>query len=90
MPSQFDARSIRKTLKEFTPHHVDSECVATTNFTPETQLDGTLVITFQKRGTYKYYNFPVDEWLLFNNAASRGTYFNLYIKDRGYSYERIA
>ncbi len=86
---QFNANTIKRKLKEFTPHNVESECVAATGWVPTSEFEGELTIAFQHRGTYKYYNFPVDEWLLFNNASSRGTYFNLYIRDHGYSYERI-
>ncbi len=86
---QFAAPAIRRKLKEFTPHNMESLCVASTEWIPTDELSGELTINFQQRGTYKYFNFPVDEWLLFNNAASRGEYFNLYILDKGYSYERI-
>ena len=45
---------------------------------------------FNNRGTFVYYDFPPDvaaDWL---TAGSRGTYFNLYIRNSGYEYERVA
>jgi KTSC domain len=89
MAKRFSATAVRRAREEFSAHAHESECCAALTFVPETALAGTLTVAFQKRGTYVYHEFPVDEWLLFNNAASRGTYFNLYVRDR-YSYERIA
>ena len=86
---RFTATAIRRTLREFSAHSVDSECVAATNFVPTTELTGDLTIEFVKRGTYTYEDFPVDEWLLFNNSSSRGTYFNIYIKGN-YPHQRVA
>ena len=68
----FTATAIRRTLREFSAHSHDSECVAATTFIPTTELTGELTIEFVKRGTYVYADFPVDEWLLFNNSSSRG------------------
>lgn len=49
-----------------------------------------LTIVFHQRGSYVYFDFPPDEFANFNFAASRGTYFNLYIRDQGYEFERVA
>ncbi len=67
------------------PHAYPSECVASLNYDGDTE---ELTVEFHERGTYKYFNFPFTEWILFNDAMSRGTYFNLYVRDR-YSFERI-
>jgi len=39
-------------------------------------------------GTWRYSEVPIDEYENFRDAASRGTYFNLYIRDQ-YSNERV-
>ena len=62
-----------------------STCVADASYDIETS---ELVIAFQARGTYQYHGVDLDEWEGLRDAASQGTYFNLYIKDR-YGYERI-
>lgn len=68
-----------------------STCVREIRFYPfEDGLTGQLEIEFNKRGTYVYHNFPVDEYAQFNQASSRGQYFNLYIRDAGYEYERVS
>lgn len=63
----------------------DSECVEALYFEPE---NGTLTVVFKQRGTYEYYDFPLEEWELFDGTTSRGTYFNLYVKGQ-YSYARV-
>lgn len=70
------------------PQKIDasSTCVATYTYHPD---DEQLEIEFQERGTYVYYSVSLDEYANFNGASSKGTYFNLYIRDR-YEYERIA
>lgn len=73
--------------KDYGRRAQESECVASLDYDEANQI---LTIEFNERGTYQYFNFPLDEWLLFNGAASRGTYFNLYIRNSGYEYERIA
>lgn len=64
----------------------ESECVADLSYDLPSE---TLTIVFMARGTYEYYEFPVDEYANFNAAGSRGTYFNLYIRDK-YPYGRVA
>lgn len=49
-----------------------------------------MTAVFQNRGTYVYFDFPPDVAADWNTSGSRGIYFNLYIKDHGYEYERIA
>jgi len=64
-----------------------SEAIQTVTYNPETMV---MEIVFNKRGTYAYLNVPPDVFADFNTAGSRGTYFNLYIRNSGYEYERIA
>jgi len=63
-----------------------SECIASSSFDPEI---GELIIVFVKRGTYKYFDVEEDVFDALNGAASQGEFFNLMIRDSGYSYERI-
>lgn len=49
----------------------------------------TLTINFVERGSYEYYNFPLPDYVDFQEASSKGQYFNLYIRNAGYSYTRI-
>lgn len=69
------------------PKDWPSECVAAIEYDHEAE---DLIIHFQKRGSYVYHSFPKWAFSEFNNAGSRGTYFNLYIRNAGYSYERVA
>ena len=71
---------------EVVPKKTESECVASVDYDPESEQ---LTIVFHARGTFVYYDFPIHAWVEFNGAGSRGTYFNLYIRDAGYEYERI-
>lgn len=77
---------IRAALDVAKPIITDSECTKTISYDVSTQ---ELTIEFQERGTYKYEGVPADEYLGLKDAASHGTYFNLYIRDR-YNFERIA
>lgn len=69
-----------------TPKPHPSECVRALEYDMERE---ELVIHFHKRGSYSYFNFPRWAFAEFNAAGSRGTYFNLYIRDAGYDFERI-
>ncbi len=77
---------IRASLDVGRPIVTESECTKSIAWNSET---GDLTIEFQNRGTYKYSGVPSDEYLGLKDAASHGTYFNLYIRDR-YEFERIA
>jgi hypothetical protein len=68
------------------PREHESECVNALAYDPES---AQLTVVFNKRGTYTYFDFPPDEYANFNFAASRGKYFNLYIRDAGYEYEKV-
>lgn len=69
------------------PREQESEAIASLSYDLEHQQ---LEIVFNKRGTYVYYDFSPDEYQQLNFASSRGKYFNLYIRDAGYEYERIS
>jgi hypothetical protein len=90
MPDALDRISflddIRAALDVGKPIITNSECTKTISYDSVTQ---ELTIEFQARGTYKYDGVPSEEYLGLKGAASHGTYFNLYIRDR-YSFERIA
>src|SRR5215510_2097278 len=68
------------------PKEWPSECVASIEYDHDAE---DLTIHFQERGSYIYHSFPKWAFSEFNNASSRGVYFNLYIRNAGYSYERI-
>lgn len=77
--------TLYRLLKFSYKEHSNSTCVADVNYNPITQ---EMVIVFQQRGTYKYHDVPLDTYVDFESAGSRGTYFNLYIRPQ-FSYERI-
>lgn len=92
MPA-IDTYTLRRIL-EGPSRQVESQCVESFDYDLPSQ---TLTITFPGssfgahggRGVYRYTSFPLDEFVLFEGSSSKGTYFNLYIKDR-YPTERIA
>jgi lysyl-tRNA synthetase class 2 len=63
-----------------------SECVRNIQYN---ELSETLTVEFQARGTYQYFNVPISEAAGFISSSSKGTYFNLHIRDR-YNYERVS
>lgn len=77
---------LRLSSRELEQKAWDSDCVRELEYDVERQQ---MTVHFMKRGSYTY--FDVDPWTFgeFNNAGSRGTYFNLYIRGR-FSYERVA
>ena len=64
-----------------------STCVADLDYEVEV---GTLTVRFQRRGTYVYKNFHLEDFVAFALSSSPGRYFNLYIRDAGYAYERVS
>jgi len=51
----------------------------------------TLTIVYRgHRGTYIYFNVPLEEWEAFRTAPSKGTYLNEVFKTKGYTYEKAA
>lgn len=81
---QLDNESLRSILTPLSGRPV-SECVASFDYNLETE---ELTVQFNKRGTYLYSGFPLNEFVTFSQAGSLGTYFNLYIREQ-YPYERI-
>jgi hypothetical protein len=47
-----------------------------------------LVVVFRGRGAYRYFDVPLEEWVAFRAAESKGTYLNEIFKSRGHRYER--
>jgi KTSC domain len=72
-------------FKMFSKGQTLSTCVADVEYN---SLTREMTVQFVERGTYKYKEVPIDEYVDFEMAASQGTYFNLYIRNR-YSYERV-
>jgi hypothetical protein len=51
----------------------------------------TLVIAFRgRRGTYRYFDVPMEEWTTFRASGSKGTYLNEVFKAKNYAYEKLA
>ncbi len=49
-----------------------------------------LQVVFRSTGeTYQYFDVPVEEWLLFRSAPSKGTYLNRDFKEKNFRYERF-
>lgn len=71
-------------VEDITPHDYPSTCVGSHNYNVETE---ELTITFVGPpnggpGTWVYSGVPLHEYYNFNNSSSRGTYFNLYIRNQ--------
>lgn len=63
----------------------DSSCIFSYNYNPETlELD----ITFQQRGSYRYYDVPPTTVYGLSTAGSLGGFFNQSIRN-AYQYDRI-
>lgn len=63
-----------------------SSVIRAMRYRPKTR---TLEIVFRGgRGTYRYFDVPVEEWRRFRAAPSKGTYLNAVFKARGFGYER--
>jgi len=78
--------SIEDVINKYSSFNIaESSCVAKVDYN---FAEGSMTVAFQRRGTYKYFDVPWDEFMNFQGASSRGTYFNLYIRDQ-FSYQRI-
>jgi hypothetical protein len=56
-------------------------------YEPESRV---LMIAFRGgRGTYRYFDVPVEEWVAFRASGSKGTYLNGVFKARNYRYEKV-
>jgi len=50
-----------------------------------------LVIVYRGgRGTYRYFDVPMEEWTAFRTSGSKGTYLNEVFKAKNYPYEKLA
>lgn len=94
MPAKrLNVETLASLRKRLTPR--ESRAIADLDWTPG-EFDvsvGDLDVTFVGppgggAGTWRYSDVPIGEYESFRDAASRGTYFNLYIRDQ-YSNERI-
>ncbi len=65
----------------------ESEAIANIDYDVESS---DLTVEFQQRGTYVYHGVDLDTYTDFAQASSWGTYFNMYIRNIGLSYERVA
>ena len=64
-----------------------SSVIRTMTYEPESRV---LKIEYRcGRGTYKYFDVPMEEWLAFRRSGSKGTYLNEAFKVRGYRYVRV-
>lgn len=63
-----------------------STCIASLDYDAEEQ---TLTITFQQRGTFKYYDVSLEEYTRLEFSGSQGYIFNQAFRDIK-SFERIA
>lgn len=83
-----DSYTLRRLLnrKKEIPSGVESVCVDSLDYDFE---QSKLTVSFKERGTYEYYNVPLPVYVDFAQAGSQGRYFNLYIRNAGYSYNRI-
>jgi len=63
-----------------------SSVIAAMSYNDETR---TLTIVYRgKRGVYRYFDVPPEEFAAFRSAPSKGTYLNEVFKTRQYRYER--
>jgi hypothetical protein len=46
------------------------------------------IVYREKRGTYRYFDVPQQEYEAFRAAQSKGTYLNEIFKNKQYRYER--
>ena len=56
-------------------------------YLPEARV---LVIVYRgRRGTYRYFDVPLEEWTAFRTSGSKGTYLNEAFKAKNYRYEKV-
>ena len=63
-----------------------STAIAALEYDEENQI---MIIHFQQRGSYRYYDVPPDVFQDFNTAGLQGSFFNLYVRPVYTNYERI-
>ena len=65
-----------------------SSVILQMKYEPETQ---TLIIVFRGgRGTYRYFDVPMDEWVAFRSSGSKGTFLNEVFKAQNHRYEKLS
>ena len=64
----------------------DSSVIASMGYASDHQI---LQIEFRSGDIYNYLDVPVEEYVAFRSADSKGTYLNQVFKSRGYRYIRI-
>ena len=63
-----------------------SSVIAAMSYNDETR---TLTIVYRgKRGVYRYFDVPPEEFAAFRSAPSKGTYLNESFKPKQYRYEK--
>jgi hypothetical protein len=63
-----------------------SSVIAAMSYNDETR---TLTIVYRgKRGVYRYFDVPPEEFAAFRSAPSKGAYLNEIFKAKQYRYER--
>jgi hypothetical protein len=63
-----------------------SSVIAAMSYNTQTRI---LTIVYRgKRGTYRYFEVPAEEYEAFRAAPSKGTYLNEIFKPKEYRYER--
>jgi hypothetical protein len=63
-----------------------SSVIAAMSYNDETQ---TLTIVYRgKRGVYRYFDVPPEEFAAFRSAPSKGVYLNEIFKAKQYRYEK--
>jgi hypothetical protein len=65
---------------------IDSSVIASMGYAAEQRI---LQLEFRSGDVYRYFDVPVEEYLAFRSADSKGTYLNQVFKLRGYRYIRI-
>ncbi len=53
------------------------------------ESDNTLEVEFLNGTIYQYYEVPKSVFDGLMNAASHGTFLNLYVKKAGFAYEKV-
>jgi hypothetical protein len=70
---------------ELSPKDYTSECVDALEYN---EMTFEMTVHFEKRGSYLYKDVEPQVYSEFNNAGSRGQYFNLYVRGN-YESQRI-
>ena len=83
--SRVDTNTLRRLLEKPAKVGHESVCVDSIDYDLPTE---TLTIVFRARGTYEYSKVPLDVYVDLAGAESKGTFFNLYIRER-YNTRRV-